>query len=418
MKKPKGYWTFERCKKEARKYTSRKAFQLGSKVAYQKSFRKKWLNSICSHMNQLKNPSNFWSNEKIQACANKCKTRREMGKRYSVAYAQACKLGILDEIFKNHKNFGYKRMPYFCRSKEYCKKIALKYKNKKAFKLGDPAIYGQCQKLKWTNEVCSHMPLVGNRFKKEVYIIINENEKKVYVGYSKNHLKRFEEHKNTGLQYVKNLIKSGAELKLISEMLPLEEACKLERKKQIEYKSLGYTVVNKKTCGTVSYRGKKHDKKKTLSLVKKYKSRKDLFGKNPYLYRVLVHNKWLEEAFMGHENSGRYTAKCPMGMLRQIVKKYKFRQDFKKSEPQAYQKARGKLNELFKNHENKGYKKLYYSRPDNLYLYEMAKKHKTRKAIYTKFRGIYNIALKKNLWNKIFESLPNKGYQKPPTSPL
>jgi predicted GIY-YIG superfamily endonuclease len=49
MARPKGYWTFERCEKEAKKYLTRLDFQKGSS-SYQAAQRNRWLDKICTHM--------------------------------------------------------------------------------------------------------------------------------------------------------------------------------------------------------------------------------------------------------------------------------------------------------------------------------------------------------------------------------
>lgn len=45
------YWTKERCQNEALKYKSKGDFRKYSNSAYQSSFRNKWLNEVCKHMN-------------------------------------------------------------------------------------------------------------------------------------------------------------------------------------------------------------------------------------------------------------------------------------------------------------------------------------------------------------------------------
>lgn len=49
-KKPKGYWTKERCQIESMKYKNRGDFQKSSRSAYQISSRNGWLDDICGHM--------------------------------------------------------------------------------------------------------------------------------------------------------------------------------------------------------------------------------------------------------------------------------------------------------------------------------------------------------------------------------
>lgn len=50
MDKRKVYWTKERCHEEALKFNSRGDFQKKSRSAYLTSYKKGWLNDVCSHM--------------------------------------------------------------------------------------------------------------------------------------------------------------------------------------------------------------------------------------------------------------------------------------------------------------------------------------------------------------------------------
>lgn len=50
MRKPRGYWTYDKCKEEALKYDYVIDFINGSNGAYQKSWKQKWLGDICFHM--------------------------------------------------------------------------------------------------------------------------------------------------------------------------------------------------------------------------------------------------------------------------------------------------------------------------------------------------------------------------------
>lgn len=53
--KPSGYWTKEQCQIESLKYNHRKEFQINCSSAYEKAFRNKWLDEICSHMKPVGN---------------------------------------------------------------------------------------------------------------------------------------------------------------------------------------------------------------------------------------------------------------------------------------------------------------------------------------------------------------------------
>jgi hypothetical protein len=50
MKKPNGYWNFEKCKEEALKYNTRSHFKNNSESAYVAAWQHKWLDEICNHM--------------------------------------------------------------------------------------------------------------------------------------------------------------------------------------------------------------------------------------------------------------------------------------------------------------------------------------------------------------------------------
>lgn len=43
-------WTLEECRQVARQYNSRKAFMFEANAAYQSAYRKGWLDQICNHM--------------------------------------------------------------------------------------------------------------------------------------------------------------------------------------------------------------------------------------------------------------------------------------------------------------------------------------------------------------------------------
>ena len=55
FRKPNGYWTKEKCKDEALKFTKRVDFENGSGGAYNFATKNKWMDEICSHMKYIGN---------------------------------------------------------------------------------------------------------------------------------------------------------------------------------------------------------------------------------------------------------------------------------------------------------------------------------------------------------------------------
>ena len=100
--------------------------------------------------------------------------------------------------------------------------------------------------------------------------------------------------------------------------------------------------------------------------------------------------------------------------LKKEAEKYKTRQNFKKNSKAAYSAAinRNLIDELFKNHLNKGYveniKPRYYWTYDKLQ--EEVNKYKTR-GEFQKNSSAYKIAYKKKLLDDLFKNHVNNGYQ-------
>jgi hypothetical protein len=101
-RKPRGYWNYITCKEEALKYLSCSEFQKGSQVAYEVARKKGWIPDY-DWFEQKKNPSGYWSYEKCKEESKKYKTQTEFCKGCSGAYNAARKNGWLDEFFDKLK---------------------------------------------------------------------------------------------------------------------------------------------------------------------------------------------------------------------------------------------------------------------------------------------------------------------------
>lgn len=108
QKKRNGYWTKERCKEEAKKYSNRTEFQKINKSAYGAAFKNGWLDDICSHMSHYKYEPSKWTKENCFIKVQDCKSRGDFKKKYPNAYGAALDNGWLEELFANHPNHGYK----------------------------------------------------------------------------------------------------------------------------------------------------------------------------------------------------------------------------------------------------------------------------------------------------------------------
>ena len=98
-RKPNGYWTKERCKEEALKYIKLKTFKKEKDNIYQIIHKNGWFNDICSHMEKLKKPNNYWNYDTCKSEARKYNNRSLFSKLCGTAYNISRKNNWLDEFF-------------------------------------------------------------------------------------------------------------------------------------------------------------------------------------------------------------------------------------------------------------------------------------------------------------------------------
>ena len=115
MKKPKGYWTKERCREAALRYRTRGKFQNGpDSGAYQAARKKGWLDELCGHMvsrtevkksHPPKTPQRLRrTDEMIAADAASFETRGAFKKGANASYIQACRRGLMDQVCAHMKS--------------------------------------------------------------------------------------------------------------------------------------------------------------------------------------------------------------------------------------------------------------------------------------------------------------------------
>lgn len=103
-----GYWTKDRCAKEALKYKKRKDFKKKCPSAHSCAFKNGWLDEICSHMSYNEYEPIKWTKDNCMFEAKLCESRGEFKKKCPTGYKAALENGWLDDIFINHTNHGYK----------------------------------------------------------------------------------------------------------------------------------------------------------------------------------------------------------------------------------------------------------------------------------------------------------------------
>lgn len=388
---PNGFWTKVRCKEEALKYQSRKLFLKGSPSAYVAASKHKWLPEVCAHMTLLAKPVGYWTEERCQEEALKFNTKSEFSKGAPSAYVIACRNKWTKKICRHME--ALKRTDGYW-SRKRCKKEAIKYTSRSAFKKGSPASYSAARKKGWLAQLCSKMPLLvkpvghwnkercqgearkytlrsnfkkfasgaytsaidngwleeicqhmdrmGHAYKRAIYVF-EFDDNSAYVGLSKGPTQRKQEHIARNLLIKDKLQRHQYAFKVLSDFLVNAEAVKLEADTIGQYQQDGWKVLNKAKAGSLGGIPLKWTYASCKAEAEKYKSRSE-FKKNAQgAYSAAQTNGWLEDLQLPRQRHQRnfWTREhCQEEAL-----KYGSRAAFKRGCPSAYAVA-GKKNWL------------------------------------------------------------------------
>lgn len=91
------FWTKERCKEEAAKFDTLMEFRKNSR-AYKAAMKNGWIEEICSHMKRTIKPAGYWTKERCIKEARKNDSFSQFRKNCASAYATAWRNGWLDDI--------------------------------------------------------------------------------------------------------------------------------------------------------------------------------------------------------------------------------------------------------------------------------------------------------------------------------
>jgi hypothetical protein len=133
MRKKRGYWTKERCHNEAKKYLTRNEFLKSCGSAHTRALKKGWLDEICSHMNSNSKPRGYWTKERCREEALKYSDKQVFTENNSSCISIIYKKGWAEELLSHIENKSNKceRIVYSYEFKDNCVYIGLTYNDKK-----------------------------------------------------------------------------------------------------------------------------------------------------------------------------------------------------------------------------------------------------------------------------------------------
>ena len=347
-------WTKERCLIEGKQYKTRDHFRRGSQSAYMAARREGWLDEVCLHMTGR---DIMWTKERCHEEALKYDTRRKFQDVNKSAYAMSIRNGWLDEVCSHMK---YVQNGMFVRSteywtKEHCHEASLRYEIRNDFRKGNHIAYSIARKNEWLNEICTHMRVVGNLYKRCIYVY-EFPDNHAYVGLTCNMKTRNISHKEQGTVFKYSKITGLQPIyRQLTDYVSTEEAKKLEEEFLKKYTNDKWSILNKNKTGGVGGGYVKWTKEKCKAEALKYKSRSEFADKSSGAYGSSLRNKWLDELCEHMEQKisppGFWTKdRCQIEAL-----KYKTRVHFYKNDMKTYNQCQKHkwLDELCKHMTNK-----------------------------------------------------------------
>jgi predicted GIY-YIG superfamily endonuclease len=260
-------WTKERCLEEALKYSRRWELGRANSACYHRILLMGWQTEAFAHMASPKNMA--FSKEECLAESKKYSTPSEFAKGSPGHYMAAIKRGWKSEVF------GHLTCSRESYDEDKVMAIAAQYRTRSEFQDAAQSAYSWARKNGVLEKVCAHMERRGNIYLRQVYEIRSSHTREIYIGISCDVSRRFRDHAETGTPEVRDVINRGAELRIISDLLPAEEAGKIEAQLIDEYRADGWKVLNTQEGGNPGAPYRRIALEEIITAAKSCKSRKE-----------------------------------------------------------------------------------------------------------------------------------------------
>ena len=341
-------WYRENCYEEAKRYKTRTDFQYGSCGAYKVAKNNGWLDDYTWFIEKYK-PNGYWDNyEKCYEEAKRYKTRTDFEYGSHSAYKVANKNGWL----KDYTWFIEKCKPNgYWDNYDNCYNEALNYKTKADFQRGCGAAYTSARKNKWLNDYTWFKKGVERGLVYWIYSYEDKEHKVVYVGLTfrkERHSQHRSDKYDSVFKYFKNNVPKP---RILMEGLSAEDAQYYEDWYKLKYAEAGWKLLNKAKTGVgTSSLGNaivKWSYEKCYNEAKKYENRGEFRKGNLSAYNAAQRNKWLDD-FFGESGVKPY-GYWNYDNCRIEAKKYTSRSEFQRGCISAYNNSKDNkwLDEFF-----------------------------------------------------------------------
>lgn len=351
MGKPLGYWNYETCRIEAKKYVSRSEFKQGNHLAYRTAVLNGWIDEY----DWFIRPNKKWTYQTCMEESQKYSSRSEFSQKSSGAYHVASRNKWLDDYTWLPTDGRSLRLEKYGKwTKEACFEEAKKYKTRSEFAKKNNSAYNNARQYNWIDDYYwlkdERLDLINGRIDLVYsYEFIQENA--VYVG--RTLVKRCKERDRQHLfkidsvsSFAKEKGIAVPEMKVLESGLTLDEGVNKEAWWIEKYREEGWVVLNKAKAGSIGMIGKgktRYTKEICIELSKKCIVRAEFKEKYPQAYKIAYTKgwindfTWLKDGKMVGANKRR---KYDYQTCYEEAKKYKTITDFEKGSKGACIAAR------------------------------------------------------------------------------
>lgn len=375
-----GYWTEEKLQEEADKYISRKEFRDSNRAAYSAAFKKNLLDSLFkNHINKGYSDKEEWKENSYVIYV------------YELEEFNSAYVGLTNNIIRRDRDHLFdekEKLGLFCKEND------IPYPNYKVLEENLTSLEAKRQENYWKKFYENNGWVMFNIAKPGALGSASRKWTKKSLQEEVDKYKtRSEFQKKNGGAYM-TALKKG----IVNDLFK-------------NHTNLGYTDKQMIFGYWTEERLQKE--------VSKYKSRREFQINSKGAYTAAVSKKILNKLFnefpnQGYDENKRKTGFWTKERLQKEADKYKTLNDFSNSSKAAYSAARrlGFLKELFKNHPNKGLITTWTKKWSKEKLQGEADKYETKGEFWKGSPSAANTALRKGIIDELFKNHPNKGKSK------
>lgn len=158
LSRPDGYWNLEKCIESAKQFQTRSDWRKGERGAHGAADRNGWLD-ICLPLTNDRKPRGYWTLDRCIESALEFDTSKEWREYQSSAYLVACRNGWIDICWPRTDDNEKKPPGYW--TLERCIESAKQFKVRKEWSKGEAGAYDSASRNGWLN-IC--LPLTDDKY--------------------------------------------------------------------------------------------------------------------------------------------------------------------------------------------------------------------------------------------------------------